>query len=110
MYTDDRNFHMSPNENTFYIGLCMAGAISAGAYTAGVMDYLIEALEEWEKRRGQLGVPAHRVKIPVMGGSSAGGMTAIMSAGALNDPIIPVRSLTPGHIEQRIPWNKFYHS
>ena len=35
----------------FKIGLCMAGAVSAGAYTAGVMDYLIEALDEWEKQK-----------------------------------------------------------
>ena len=27
----------------------MAGAISAGAYTAGVMDFLIQALDAWEK-------------------------------------------------------------
>jgi len=101
---------MSTNDNTIYIGLCMAGAISAGAYTAGVMDYLVEALEEWEKRRGQEDVPTHRVVIPVMGGSSAGGMTAIMAAGALNDPVKPVRSLATGDINQRIPWNKFYHS
>jgi hypothetical protein len=32
------------DQDTFYVGLCMAGAVSAGAYTAGVMDYLLEAL------------------------------------------------------------------
>lgn len=37
------------NSKTFHLGLCMAGSITAGAYTAGVMDYLIEALEEWQK-------------------------------------------------------------
>jgi hypothetical protein len=31
------------------LGICMAGAVSAGAYTAGVMDYLIETLERWEQ-------------------------------------------------------------
>ena len=54
---------------TFYIGLCMAGAVSAGAYTAGVIDFLLEALENWEKHRGKKGVPNHLVKIPVMGGA-----------------------------------------
>lgn len=98
-------------QNTFYVGLCMAGAISAGAYTAGVMDYLIEALEEWETRRGQPGVPTHRVVIPVMGGSSAGGMTGIVAAGAVNNPIRHIRELDPSQdILQRIPDNKFYHS
>ena len=31
---------------TFEMGLAMAGAISAGAYSAGVLDFLIEALDE----------------------------------------------------------------
>ncbi|WP_374163184.1 hypothetical protein [Arcticibacter sp. MXS-1] len=37
--------------HTFHAGLCMAGAVSAGAYTAGVMDYLLEALENWERAK-----------------------------------------------------------
>lgn len=36
---------------TFKIGLTMAGAISGGAYTAGVLDFLFEALAEWEKAK-----------------------------------------------------------
>ena len=31
----------------FRIGVNMAGAVSAGAYTAGVLDFLIEALDTW---------------------------------------------------------------
>lgn len=34
-------------EPFFEIGLCMAGAVSAGAYTAGLMDYLIETPDKW---------------------------------------------------------------
>ena len=30
----------------FQIGLAMAGAVSAGAYSAGVFDFLIEALND----------------------------------------------------------------
>jgi hypothetical protein len=37
----------------FELGICMAGAVSAGAYTAGVMDFLIEALDTWEQKRGE---------------------------------------------------------
>jgi predicted patatin/cPLA2 family phospholipase len=33
----------------FKIGLVLAGAVSAGAYTAGVVDFLFEALEAWEQ-------------------------------------------------------------
>ena len=32
-------------DKTFHLGLCLAGAVSAGAYTAGVVDYLFEALD-----------------------------------------------------------------
>ena len=39
------------SDKNFYIGICMAGAVSAGAYTAGVIDYLLEALTEWERRK-----------------------------------------------------------
>jgi predicted acylesterase/phospholipase RssA len=71
----------------FYLGICMAGAVSAGAYTAGVMDYLLEALEAYEEVRGTPGFPKHKVEIPVMGGASAGGMTAIINAATLQQQI-----------------------
>lgn len=99
------------NSDTFKIGLCMAGAISAGAYTAGVMDYLIESLEEWQKRKdsGAPDTPSHNVEIPVIGGASAGGMTGIIAASAFYDPITPVQTLD-NDILSEIKTNKFYHS
>ncbi|NYZ11930.1 hypothetical protein HL658_05160 [Azospirillum sp. RWY-5-1] len=63
---------------TITIGLAMSGAISAGAYSAGVLDFLIEALDEWEKRRDQPGVPGHRVVIAAAAGASAGAITSAM--------------------------------
>lgn len=59
----------------------MAGAISAGAYTAGVLDFLTEALDSWEhaKRCGEP-VPLHEVSIEVLSGASAGGMCAAIAA------------------------------
>lgn len=71
-------------EKCFHIGLCMAGAVSAGAYTAGVMDYLLNALERWEQNRGQAGIPSHRVQISIIGGASAGGMTGLLTVAAMN--------------------------
>ncbi|MFN7260483.1 MAG: patatin-like phospholipase family protein [Cyclobacteriaceae bacterium] len=77
-----------PNKKDFEIGLVLAGAVSAGAYTAGVMDFLFEALEKWDnakeewrrtKEEGKK-VPMHNVKIKVITGASAGGMTAAMAA------------------------------
>ena len=56
----------------FQIGLTMSGAISAGAYTAGVLDFLIEALDAWEDARNGPDadtVPGHRVGIKVMSGA-----------------------------------------
>jgi len=41
---------MADNKNVYEIGLAMAGAISAGAYAAGVVDFLFQALHEWVKR------------------------------------------------------------
>jgi predicted acylesterase/phospholipase RssA len=66
---------------TFKLGINMAGAISAGAYTAGVLDFLTEALDEWyqAKDTGQA-VPVHDISIEVFSGASAGGMCAAISA------------------------------
>jgi len=97
-----------PNK-PFEIGLCMAGAVSAGAYTAGVMDYLIEALETWESKRGQPGVPSHQVILKAIGGASAGGMTGIIAASALNNVITPVSKASDKLMDSR-PENKFYHT
>lgn len=70
----------------FHLGLTMSGAISAGAYTAGVFDFLIQALDEWEKTRdGGKTVPDHRIGIKVMAGASAGSITAAIGALALLD-------------------------
>lgn len=88
----------------------MAGAVSAGAYTAGVMDYLIEALQEWQNRKDARvpGTPKHKVVIPVIGGASAGGMTAVITAAALNNPIVAVSKPSANLNEH--PENKLYHS
>jgi hypothetical protein len=72
----------------FQIGLTMSGAISAGAYTAGVLDFLVEALDAWEDARNGPegdGAPNHRVGLKVMSGASAGGITAAIAAIALVD-------------------------
>ena len=66
---------------TFEIGVVMSGAISAGAYTAGVIDYLFEALDAYYVARDQPGWdgPRHDVRISIFAGASAGGMTAAMA-------------------------------
>ena len=74
-----------PSPPTFRLGLAMAGAVSAGAYTAGVIDFLVEALCAWEAARGDDPdrTARHRVVIQAMSGTSAGGMAAVLTAIAL---------------------------
>lgn len=94
----------------FELGICMAGAVSAGAYTAGVMDFLFEALETWENKRGQANVPSHEVLVKAIGGASAGGMTGIIAATALNNPITPVTEADQSNLLKERPDNKFYNA
>jgi hypothetical protein len=98
----------------FKIGIAMAGAVSAGAYTAGVIDYLLESLSKWEsakERNKQLGkdhpeydrsIPMHDVIIEVIGGSSAGGMTAAITALSLFEGIRPVNDANPQKESNRL--------
>jgi len=78
----------------FRIGINMAGAVSAGAYTAGVLDFLMEAIEEWQAakekfRAGAAGappVPLHDIEIQVFSGASAGGMCAAIASVMVQQP------------------------
>lgn len=90
----------------FRIGINMAGAVSAGAYTAGVLDFLTEALDEWykAKARGEL-VPAHDVSIEVLSGASAGGMCAAISAVMLNEEFEHIHDTSKQNTT-----NRFYES
>src|SRR5207302_1795374 len=75
---------------TFEIGLAMAGAVSAGAYSGGVFDFLMQALDEWEKAKAKNlpDIPNHQVVIKALTGASAGAITGaigtIAFAGGLN--------------------------
>jgi hypothetical protein len=77
----------------FQIGLTMAGAISAGAYSAGVLDFFIQALEAWEKARLDPAladqIPNHRVGIKVITGASAGAITGALGVVGLAQGIEP---------------------
>lgn len=105
---------MTGTRRVFYLGLNMAGAVSAGAYTAGVLDFLIDALDTlYEKRQEQAAkygddfsrweIPAHEVRLVVMAGASAGGMNAAIAAASLCEPFTPVRAPMP-----KSPPNRLY--
>ncbi|MGE5441866.1 MAG: hypothetical protein ACM3Q0_02245, partial [Bacteroidota bacterium] len=72
----------TPPPKTFEIGLVMAGAASTGAYTAGVVDFLLEALQAWQRRRRPAirAYPITRSRIRVAAGASAGGVVASLLA------------------------------
>jgi hypothetical protein len=82
-----------PEPGTFELALVLAGAVSAGAYTAGVLDFLYEALDAWHVERAkeldsgvppeQRRVPHHDVVLRIIAGASAGGMNGAISAAAL---------------------------
>lgn len=76
---------------TFEIGLVGAGAISAGAYTGGVVDFLVQALDSWYAARGHDELaPLHAVKLSTFSGASAGGITAALAAAYLGSDQPPV--------------------
>lgn len=86
------------NDLNFELGLVMAGAVSAGSYTAGVVDFLMEALDAWEKVKEkerdlpveERTVPFHNVRIKVVAGASAGGMTAAIMAAQIRNEAVGV--------------------
>lgn len=95
----------------FELGLVMAGAISAGAYTAGVVDFLIEALDAYYAARDADGWtgPRHDVRVPVLAGASAGGMTSAIAAVQFMHPVThmrPGRDLSLSEARR----NQLYHS
>ncbi len=83
------------DNKTFHIGITMAGAVSAGAFSVGFIDYLLEALELWEEQKKiirnklktgkeltdfEKKIPLHNVCIDALGGASAGGMVGVITA------------------------------
>jgi hypothetical protein len=92
---------------TFEIGLVLAGAVSAGAYSAGVLDFLVETLDRWERAKEEAArvhgdrfadwpVPPHAVRLRVVAGASAGSVCAAAFAVASGGIFPPGSGLDPG--------------
>ena len=83
--------------NTFEFALVMGGTVSAGAYTAGVVDFLIEALDNWTELRaqGDAAAPKHHTMLRVITGTSGGGVNAAITARALAYEFPHVARATP---------------
>lgn len=81
---------------TYHIGLSMAGAVSAGSYTAGMLTQLFENIDKWYeyKTKGFTfktpdgeevtitpeEMPQHDISIEALSGASAGGMCTALLA------------------------------
>jgi hypothetical protein len=74
----------NPATGTFELGLVLGGTVSAGAYTAGALDYLLEALEAWHADAD----PLHRVTIKTVAGTSGGAVCAAI-LGLLSSRVVP---------------------
>jgi hypothetical protein len=103
---DYRTLRPPPEPGVFELGICMAGAISAGAYTAGVLDLLIEALDAFAKEKARRGAGKwlHEVRVPVLGGASAGGMCAAIAAIFLDRNFPAVHNGTSDAEQRRNPF------
>lgn len=73
-----------PPARTFELGMVLGGTVSAGAYTAGALDFLLEALEAWH---GDPDAP-HRVVIKTAAGTSGGAVCAAI-LGLLSSRVVP---------------------
>ncbi|HZB93336.1 MAG TPA: patatin-like phospholipase family protein [Stellaceae bacterium] len=62
-----------PAPKLFELGLVLGGTVSAGAYTAGALDCLLEMLENWYDTN-----PEHQVVVRLAAGASGGAICAGM--------------------------------
>ena len=73
-----------PPPRTFELGMVLGGTVSAGSYTAGALDYLLEALEAWHADPEA----PHRVVITTAAGTSGGAVCASI-LGLLSSRVVP---------------------
>jgi hypothetical protein len=77
-------------DGVFRLGLVLNGTVAAGAWTAGALDFLVEALDLWEEKKhgdrergdGRPTVPDHDLRLGIAGGASGGGVCAALLARA----------------------------
>lgn len=73
-----------PPPCTFELGMVLGGTVSAGAYTAGALDFLLEALEAWHADPDA----PHRVVLKTAAGTSGGAVCASI-LGLLSSRVVP---------------------
>ena len=93
---------------TFEFALVLGGTVSAGAYTAGALDFLIEALDSWTQLRdaNNSAAPRHNVVLRVITGTSGGGVCAAIAGRGLAFAFDPIARSTP--VGAGLTGNPFY--
>lgn len=98
-------------DGKFHLGLTMAGAVSAGAYTGGVLDYLIQTLDAWHASKDSHDptVPTHELSIDIISGASAGGITGAMAALTVHkenrNPVVPSKRDDEKYLKENVFYN-----
>jgi hypothetical protein len=67
---------------TFELALVLGGTVSAGAYTAGALELLVQALDAFYEEFD--GKPPHEVNVQLAAGSSGGAVCASILGVSLN--------------------------
>ncbi len=109
--SDPTSYKPAPwtHDGTFHLGINMAGAVSAGAYTAGALDFLMEAIEQWYlARETDPAVPKHKLSIDVFSGASAGGMCAAIASVMVQAPFQHIWNADDPTVQGTT--NRFYES
>jgi len=75
---------------SFEFALVLGGTVSAGAYTAGALDFLIQALDCFSEARAAGRAPRHRAILKLIAGTSGGGVNAGVAARALAYDFPPI--------------------
>lgn len=73
----------SVEPGSFEFALVLGGTVSAGCYTAGVLDFLIEALDCFTAAQRSGTAPPHKPILKLITGTSGGGVNAAIAARAL---------------------------
>ncbi len=71
-----------PAPQTFELGLVLGGTVSAGAYTAGALDLLVQALDAFHAWNASN--PPHKVILRLAAGTSGGAVCAAILGVSLN--------------------------
>ena len=96
-----------PEERKFQIALVLGGTLSAGCYTAGVLDFFVQALDEMERLQADNdpSAPRHKVVLKIISGTSGGGVCGTILAQAATRRFSHV---TPETDAQTAAENPFY--